>query len=278
MGYNAFVPCSCYRQGLTTPPPYPELVAIDEDGSVYIDFSAGLWEQNQALYLQMDQEFDDWRDHACTHPGMEAADERLANMAGMAAFRRTVAERGADGRFPVLAGKLPQGNFGHLPATDAPALLRELAELAAEPGETLVRLREQASGELIYSVNLEERAVFLFATIRYCYGLDQEGFFIAEKRKSWFKRREEHLLRFRARHFRQEQLADKRYRFIDLDSGHQYECVAGLRVAEAEPAPLATFGVTQETAPLAREYEYILAPLRRLAEAALQTGNPICWA
>ncbi len=278
MGYNAFVPCNCYRQGLATSPPHPELVAIDEDGSVYIDFPAGLWEQNQALYLQMDQAFDDWRDHACTHPGMEAADERLANMSGMAAFRRIVAERGANGRFPVLAAHLPQANCGHLPATDAPALLRELAELAAEPNEELIVLREQLSGELVYSVNLGGQAVFVFATIRYYYGLDQAGFFIAEKRKSWFKRREEHLLRFRAHNFRQERLADKRYRFTDLDSGHQYECVAGLRVAEAEPAPLATFGVTQETAPLAREYEYILAPLRRLAEAAMQTGNPICWA
>jgi hypothetical protein len=277
MGYNAFVACNCYRQQLTAAPPYPELVAIDEDGSVYLEFPAGLWKQDQALYLRIDSEFDDWQAHACAHPGMCAADERLANMSGMAAFRRIMQERGGADRFPTLAEHLPRSNNGNLPAMHAPALLRELAALAAEPAEGLAVLREQASGELIYSVNSDSQAIFMFVTTRYCYGLDQEGFFITEKRKSWFKRREEHLLRFRARHFRQECLADKRYRFTDLGSGHQYKCVAGLRVAEAEPAPAATFSVAPEIAPLAREYEYILAPLGRLAEAALQTGNPICW-
>lgn len=279
MGYGAFVPCNCYKQGLATAPPYPERVALDEDGSVYLDFPTGLWEQNQPGFLQMDNAFDAWQAHACAHPDMHAAYERLANMSGMGAFRRLVAERGADGRFPVLAEQLPKANCGHLPATDAPALLRELAELAAEPGETLVALREQASGKLIYSVNLEDRAVFLFATIRYRYGLDQEGFFIAKRQWPWlwFKRRETFQLRFRARQFRQERLAGGRYRFTDLASGQHCDCTGGLRVGEAEPAPTSLFQVTLETVSLAAEYEYILAPLRRLAEAAIQTGNPICW-
>jgi hypothetical protein len=277
MGYSAFVSCNCYKQGLATTPPYPERIAIEEDGSVYLEFPTGLWERDQPSFLQMDNAFDAWQAHACAHPDMHAAYERLANMSGMGAFRRIVAERGADGHFPVLTEKLPQGNCGHLPAADAPALLRELAELAAEPAERIVALREQASGELIYSVNSNSQAIFVFATTRYCYGLDEEGFFIAEKKKSWFKRREEHLIRFRARHFRQVRLTDKLYRFSDLGSGHQYECVAGLRVAEAEPTPGATFSVTPETVPLAREYAYILAPLQRLAEVSLQTGNPICW-
>jgi hypothetical protein len=277
MGYNAFVACNCYKQRLTTPPPYQELVASDEDGSVYLEFPAGLWEQDQARFLRMEAAFYEWQAHACAHPDLRAADERLANMSGMAAFRHIVQERGGAGRFPTLAEYLPRSNGGHLPASHAHALLRELTDLATEPAESLTVLREQASSALIYSVASGSQAIFMYAATRYCYGLDQEGFFITEKRTSWFRRREEQLVRFRAQHFRQERRADKQYRFIDLSSGRQYECVGGLRVAEAAPAPVATFSVAQETAPLAREYEYILAPLRRLAEAALQTGNPICW-
>jgi hypothetical protein len=272
MGYNAYVTCNCYTHGLAIEPPYKELVAVDEEG-VYLQFPAGLWEKDQSLFLHMEAGFDAWKAHACAHSNMEVASERLANMSGMAAFKTIVQERGGTARFPVLVEYLPRANGGTLPAQYAPTLLQELTLLAAEPGELLATLRVQASGELLFSVDANTDVFFLFTGANQLrYGLNEEGFFIAKKHRPFFDREKLRVV-FHSRGFRQQYLPQDRYRFTDLATGATYEAPTGLTA----PQGSMEFKVELETVPLASEYAYILAPLKRLAVAAIQTGNPICW-
>ena len=277
MSYSAYVVCNCYKQGLATEPPYKELVTSDEEG-IYLQLPDGLWEKDKALFLRMDAEFDAWKEGACVHPGMEAASEYLANMSGMAAFRTIVQEHGGTSTFPVLASYLPQANGGTLPAEHAPALLQELELLAAQPAEVLAALREQQTGELVFSVNENSNVIFIFTgSDNHRYGLDKEGFFILKEQHSFFSNRQQFDIKFRSMNFTQRYMAKNRYRFTDLISGATYEASVGLRIEGAEPKSDATFNIVLETVPLAREYTYILIPLRTLAVAAMQTGNPICW-
>jgi len=276
MGYNAFVVCNCYAHGLATVPPYKELVAVDEEG-VYLQFPVGLWEKDRRLFLQMEAEFDAWKSSACAHPDMEAASERLANMSGMAAFKTIVQQRGGTARFPVLAEYLPRANGGTLPAQHAAALRQELLLLAAEPGELLATLRVQASGELVFSVNASTEVSFLFTGAdQLHYGLNGEGFFIAKEHRPLFGREKLRVV-FHSRSFRQQYLSQNRYLFTDLATGATYEAPTSLTATDKVPQANMRFGVEPATAPLASEYAYILEPLEKLAVAAVQTGNPICW-
>lgn len=275
MGYNAFVVCNCYQQGLTSPPPYPELLRLDEDG-LYLETPAGLWEQDPERVLAMDQAFDEWKSSACLHPAMEVASERLANMSGMAAFRRFVRERGGVTRYPVLTEHLPRANGGHLPAALAPALLQELATLVAEPADKLAVLREQASQELLYSVGANDHTVFVYVSDQQHYALDAQGFSIVRRFRTMLG--EQYIEeQFRSMAFSQRQLDSYSYQFTDAATGKHYQCQVGLSTHPAEAALVADFAVTIEMAPVVGEYAYIMEPLRRLAEAARATGNPICW-
>lgn len=275
MGYNAFVACNCYQQGLATASPYPGLTEADEEGP-YLVFPANIWQTDKQRALAMDAAFDTWRETACAHPSFKAANERLANMSGMGAFRHLIHERGGVVRYPVLTQQMPHGMGSNMPASLAPALLQELAALAAEPAETLAVLREEASQDIIYSVNANSGTYFVYAgSSRHRYALDAQGFCIVREHPAGADYGEEV---FRALRFEQQQLAAGRFRFTNTVTGQHYNCSVGLHPDGRPRGMPCRFAVELETVLLAQEYAYILEPLRQLAEAAIQTGNPICWA
>lgn len=276
MAYDAYVPCRCYERGLTTPPSHPELVRSEEDW-LYLELPLELCETDPARYQVLHQAFNDWKATACPHPDMEVVSCWVANMAGMAAFRQLLHVRGGPARYPVLSEQLPTANGGSIPAHLAPALLRELAALAAEPPELRVVLRAQATHELVCWVGAGAGKVFVYVAgpDRRRYALSEQGFSILRRHElPGGDYRHEEL--FESGAFRQQQLDDQLFRFTDVATGYCYDCSVGLRVG-GEPAPAADFEVVRENQPVAEGYAYILEPLQALAEAALATGHPICW-
>ena len=276
MGYDAYVACTCYAQGLTTPPPNPEFVVSDEYGT-YLELPDDRWKAEPLLCRTMYDAFRVWKSQACAHPDLWAASARIGNSSQMYAFRSLVEEQGGPARYPVLSEQLPEYNGGSMPASYAPALLRELDALAAGPDQMLVMLREQTTGAVVYNITAGTQELFVFTAYgRYQYGLDEEGFFIAEKTVEQSEQEADYAIRFRSRSFSQQRLGVEQFRFTDLEDGSSFECNYGLLTDEFDDT-MTTFGLGFETLPLAQVYVYTLTALRKLAEAAIVTGHPICW-
>lgn len=128
MGLDAYVACSCYRDGLTSEPPVPrDQLMIDECGDVVpIDEDAcddHFWDV-----------FHPWQDTACRHERMQFVGEWIGNVMGIAWLRSVTANLDEE-RFPVLAPVLT-GLSGlmdsHLPAVVARRALSELVALLEE--------------------------------------------------------------------------------------------------------------------------------------------------
>lgn len=127
MGLDAYVACTCYRDGLTSEPPLPRSqLTIDERGDVVLvddDDDVDVW---HAIW--------NWQESACPHPSMKAASDWVGNIAGIS-WLRSVASGLPSGRFANLAVVL-SGLSGlmdsYLPAADAVRALPELEALLSE--------------------------------------------------------------------------------------------------------------------------------------------------
>lgn len=276
MSYSAFVTCNCYKDGLTTEPPYKDLVSSDDQG-VCLMIPDELWERDKEIIYQMDRQFDQWKLTACEHPDMYATHEYLCNISGMADFKYIIDKLGGRDRFPVLTEYLPVANGGTLPTEYAAEALQELQRLESEAlPEEYMMLRDESSGELIASTNSNTYFLFVFTAYnKYNYGIDKGGFFILENTEN--NGEEISYVKFRSTHFQQQTLSAELYRFIDLATGKFFECSARLNSGMEDTAHENTYIVTREEVLVANYYAYILVPLKKLASASIQTGNPIVW-
>ncbi len=82
MGLDACVYCDCVEKGrLRTPPPRPDLLYIEADGSPEI----------RSDEIKLCIAFDAWRDNSpCPHEQLCLADYHLGNMSGIGRIRRIV--------------------------------------------------------------------------------------------------------------------------------------------------------------------------------------------
>ena len=116
MGLDATVMCNCFREGKTTPPPFPrDWLEIDEEG--YLNLveeydSAENWGKHYA-----------WQQSCCQHEGMDFACEHISNWAGYRQFQAALGEVGWQ-YFPVLEEQLPNANGGLTPSAASVKALR----------------------------------------------------------------------------------------------------------------------------------------------------------
>ncbi|UOQ74504.1 hypothetical protein [Hymenobacter cellulosilyticus] len=276
MGYAAVVQCTCYRDGKTTEPPHKAYVHAAPDG-LYLDLD-GL-SLDARTRQAWEDEFDEWRDRrACPHPDMTYVYEYLQTMSGMGTFRSTLARLDAAQRFPVLEAHLPRGSGGTFPAELAATVLQEIQLLEQEPTpESIVRLTEGASGQLVTSVAADERCVLHFSSHSPNYALDAGGFFLfLDKKRSFFAPRSQVV--FRSTHFRQTRQGPDSFLFTDLATDHSYPGPVGLRLAEGQVSGLEhTFTVDIQPVLVGTQHAYILTALKRILAASLETGNPVLW-
>ncbi|HYM00411.1 MAG TPA: hypothetical protein VEZ90_15765 [Blastocatellia bacterium] len=288
VGLDATVMCTCFADGLCEPPPFAEKIIVDQEGYLSLDIP---WEGNQDKYSALHG----WMAHACEHPQMEAADERISNWTGYRSFRQALEEIGWD-HFPTLKAELPQANGGCTSSLSAEAILRELDYFVehSRPTRSVV-LMDVDSGETLHEYVAAYQGVFSWSASGEDLGVDTAGFFIRRRRTLWGRTFSSEV--FRSMRFTQTLrqprslwgLRREEIEYCDLESGRRYRCHARVNRAVRGPKgqlqneegkyrfelPAQLQVITRDKA--ASEYEYILDPLRTVCEASIRTGNPIRW-
>ena len=275
MGYSAFVVCNCFQEGKTPEPPYKMFLKTDGE-ELYLDLDI-TYSEDEDEYLKRHQEFDQWKATACIHKDMRYAKEHLTNIDGMGAFRIVLHESGGEKRFTTLSNYLAAENVGSLPSYYAGQALIELKDLEGENNtERIVRLRLK-SGEIKQTTNEKYGHIFIWTGYnKKNYGIDGDGFFIIENRKFLWNSNSKAV--FRSKNFKQIVLGNKKFKFVDNDTNFQYIAKEKIHpYGEEQPNQDFEFFVSKETALIADEYKYIIEPLKRLAIASIETGNPIIW-
>jgi hypothetical protein len=275
MGLDASVMCNCYKQGKTTPCPYPEFFHIDEEGFPGLNLP---YDENE----EKSDIFDTWLATCCEHPHMDYAAVYVSNWKGYQSFLQALEQVGWE-HFPVLRAELPDGNHGLTSADSARMALKEL-ETFKTLGQSVVKT---------FLVNTETQETLGTSSITHSnmlgwngrtgmnIGFDEKGFFILD---SWEMNRE----LFRAKRFEQRMLEaegldrPQQFEYIDLDSGRRFVCSTPVRIFVEDG-----FGQLKQEYPQqmhieqrtvgAEYYTYLLDPLITIFKASVETGNPVRW-
>lgn len=259
MGLDAFVYCRCWQNGLTAAPPVGP-AGFDEDG--YFDLLLP-WDGNEEAHAA----FLAWLINACPHDEMELASERLSNWSGYRLFQRALETAGWE-HFPTLHAELPEANGGFMPAAKAAEVLKELDlfESRARIEEETV-LADEATGEPVMTHVPAYQGVMMLGP-GYRAGVDPDGFFVLDPGA------DPPATLFRAARFEQRVLDSGE---VEFTGGGQTVRVAMPPVGGHETSLPHRLVVRQRSRSPA-DFSYIVAPLRRLCEASVASGNPVMWA
>lgn len=314
MGLDAYVPCNCYAEGRTTPPPISlDLISV-EDGRLDLDLP---YQPNRALHDQFYQ----WKKHACPHPGMLYADERIANWAGYRLFQEALARVGWE-HFPVLHEILPESNSGAVLAATVALAVPELEFFAQEALGTDVVLVNTETGAVLHTYVAAYAGEFLWegGAGGLVGGFDAGGFYIrppqppsdgpfeqniahavsgtapakASEAKAGYLGTPAPQERFRAMRVEQRVLDDtpraQKVEYINRDIDQRFvwnAAVSGAAIPWPDGRMQDDEGRRRHEHPLylhvevrprtADDFAYILDPLRRIFAASLETGNPVYW-
>ena len=285
MGLDATVMCRCWLDGTTrTPPPHADHVGFDEEGQLCLTLPEERRDAHDAFYA--------WMEDCCPHPRMCLASEWISNWAGLRAFQAALARIGWQ-HFPTLQAELPAANGGMMPTEASARALGELARFA----ELVASVRsaflvDSETGHELYDFIPQYEGIFIMSgSDQINLGFDVNGFFVRSRGAPPCEL-------FRALRVGQILLeperteAHERGRVLlrNLDTGSEFESRVAVpgrsipwpdgrmqddkgRVRSAYPR---SFHVEQRALGIA-DFEQILGSLRRVFEASVATGNPVCW-
>lgn len=283
MGLDATVMCNCFRDGKTTPPPFPrEWLEVDSEG--YINLKK---EHDSDINWAKHYE---WEQSCCEHEGMDYACEWISNWTGYRQFQAALGEVGWQ-HFPVLKEQLPNANGGLTPSIASARALEELDYFAAV-GEIGVKtvLVDTASGEALYEYVAAYDGVFILSGSRGVnVGVNEFAFFAADATSG------ECL--FRATRFRQfkksgEAISDDGEGLVweNLDTGDVYEsgiAISGKQIpwedgSWQKPGGKCRFEYpakfhVEQRPRLVADFDRTVNALRTVFDASVQTGNPVRW-
>lgn len=280
MGLDAFVNCTCLRDGKVKNPPFPlELVYFDQDGFLAV---RGREEDSRANNILWD-----WREEACEHPNMDIVDERIGNWGGLRFFQDMLLTIGEE-FFPVLCHELPDVNGGSLPAEMAGRALQELEVFDRMINSCQITcLIDIDTGEVIRQQLQHFCGDFFFSPLGRM-RLNNDEFEIVV----------DDSILFRARRFEQHFIdtlrEDSNYTghvlFFNLDNGTEYQTTMVL-TGDTIPWPDGRMendaGIVHFSYPHflaietrkdnAENYHYLTSALRIVFQASVETGNPVHW-
>lgn len=283
MGLDATVLCNCFRDGKTTPPPFPrEWLEVDDEG--YIN-------------LKKKHDSDDnwanqrkWEQSCCEHEGMAFACERISNWTGYRQLQEALGEVGWR-HFPVLQEQLPNANGGLTPSTASAKALVELDSFSAV-GEIGIKtvLVDTASGEGLYEHVAAYDGVFILSGSREInVGLSEFEFFAVDRTTGKDLFRAKSVRQFNKDGTTVSGDSDELV-WEDLDTGNVYEpgiAIHGKQIPWEDGSwersdgrcrfefP-AEFHVEQQPR-LVTDFDYIVRALRVVFDASVKTGNPVRW-
>jgi hypothetical protein len=284
MGLIASVMCTCFADGIAANPPFAVHVKLDQAGFLSLDLP---YENNQDKH----EEFLQWLNAACKHPGMDFASEFISNWSGYRSFLQMLETIGSTG-FPTLSNELPEGPGGLTYAVAAAKMIEELntlSELTTLGWTTM--LVDSETGQELHEYIAAYDGVFGFGPDGVHMGVDENGFFIWSRHGDGFREP------FRSMKF-QQNLLNKGLRkllrstaaeFVDFESGKTFRSRQGLfnilpwpdgRKQNDEGKFHVGYPTRMHVGKRERkvsEFDHIVGPLRRLCQAAVETGNPIRW-
>jgi hypothetical protein len=273
MGIQASVMCRCYALGQASPCPYPE--AFQADPAAMPGLRLAFDDLDEAAEAQ--ERFLAWLERCCPHPRMEQRREFIASWRGYRQFVEALEQLGED-NFPLLYEHLPEGQDGITPAELAALMLDELALFEARQANLrqVVLFDDEREQVISMGSDVLRGALALDRLTGYDLGFDEQGFFVRD-------RLEYDRLLFRARQVEQVLIHAEslEVEYIDRDTGQRFRCRAafGPRTTDADGFPrmaLARFSVQEQ--PMAEgRFAYIVQPLRRILQAAQETGHPVRW-
>jgi hypothetical protein len=283
MSLGAYVNCSCYRRGKTTPFPLVEWEGrfrFDVEGVLGLDLPYEGFEREHDMVQH-------WMQGACEHDDMELISEQITNWTGYMAFLQSLVQIGWR-FFPILQQELPRNNSDF---TSAPLALKILREL-----DIFVRLvKHTRNAFLINTLDNYVIQEYMVATkgvfvlnkdAGYRMGIDPKGFFIEHQSPSdediWIEK-------FRAKQFEQRifkrdetskplhvefYCAETEVRFATDIPLIQYETMgAGKLLMPHYPTAMHVELRQMDV----KNFTYILDPLYRICHESVCTGNPIVW-
>ncbi len=257
MGLDAFVYCRCWQDGLTPPAPVGP-VGFDDEGylSLLVD-KDGYTAAHAALHA--------WTARACAHERMEQASERVASWPGLRLFQQALESAGWS-HFPTLQAELPSANGGRMSAEAAARVLDELDFFVQQAvmGDEVVVV-DEATGEVALRYVAAYRGVWML-TSGYEAEVDPDGFFVLDVGS------DPPATLFRSTRFRQRVVPDGQVEFSDAASSVR---ITMAPVGGPETAPERLRMELRHQSPA--DFNYIVTPLRRLCQAAVETGNPVMW-
>src|SRR5579885_575811 len=174
MGLDANVMCNCFRDGITTPPPFPR-EWLEVDGEGYLNLTKHHdSDDNWAKHYE-------WEQSCCEHEGMNFVSEHISNWTGYRQFQEALGEVGWQ-HFPVLKEQLPNANGGLTPST---ASIRALSELSIFTAVSEIGIKtvlvDTESGEGLHEYVAAYEGFFIFSGRRGInVGLSEFDFFAVD--------------------------------------------------------------------------------------------------
>lgn len=277
MGLDASVKCRCWEDGLCKPPASlaPRLWFDPTTAEVNITMPDGLPEEElMALYL----EYDLWiLEGACAHDSMSVVGERISNWGGLREFQHALRSLG-EGSNAALLREIPNGNSGLTKSADARMCLAELNRFcSASAFGRVIELVDGNDGGVIHSrIGPYDGWLGTDGATGISSRLNLDGTLQVEHGPAGVMRPDPDAeILFCSNAFSQARTAAGMFCFTDLTSGKQLTCTNGIQDASGRyPASLK---VTQGLDISAR-YAHCIEPLRRVFQAAIDTGHPVLWA
>jgi hypothetical protein len=275
MGISASIMCNCYREGKTTPCPFPDEFVADPTAMPALNWQNPPSEDEaEEAYAELRQ----WLARCCPHPNMNFANEFIASWKGYQTFSDALEALGADD-FPHLMRQLPDGEDGITPATIAQAMLSELDNFEKRQTDIKQAILVDSERNEIISMGSQvlRGTLAMDRNSGFDIGFTEEGFFVRDR---WELNRVVFLAqRVEQRLLRPEQL---QVDYVDLDTGRSFACNTpfGKSFIGEDGLPRMVFRQfhVELRASTENRFAYLTNPLRRALQASITTGNPIRWA
>jgi hypothetical protein len=275
MSLDAYVHCTCYKDGKTAPPPHAQYMVYDVDG-YHLDLPENLWDTDPDQCYTMESDFEQWLETACEHKDMRLMDVRIGNISGMFELRHTLKRMGGEARFPIMMEYVREGGPGMLPKELEAAMLSELDDFAKDKSKEEKRfLRIVPELEVLAIVAADTFWIFSFHPGGIYYAIDGSGFLVLEDHI--VDGEKAYRVRFSAVHCTQDPLADGTYLLTNIHSNEQLVVAHPVWLDPADPLRTVDLNLQFSERSVSRYYASRINDLRALVQAAMDTGNNVHW-
>ena len=274
MGISASVMCNCYRDGITTPCPFPTQFVADPSTMPGLE-----WEEppDEKIAEEAIAKLRVWLSNCCEHPNMNFANEFIASWKGYQGF--TDALEALDrSRFKTLLSQLPDGDDGITTPDVARVMLTELDDLANLQASIkhAVLVDDERDDIISMGSNILQGALAVDPNTGLDIGFNESGFFVRDR---W----ELNRILFQSTHFEQRLIMPEtlQVEYVDIESKRHFRCNTpfGKSSIGADGLPRMVFVRMRVDliASTENRFAYTIEPLRRVLNAAIETGNPVRW-